>query len=506
MDEIKRTDTAGVEAEAPLVIGAEKGGNAAKISGETGESAVTGALPEVHYEDLPESWQTAMRRAGWTSLMPVQARAMPYVMAGRDLMVQSRTGSGKTGAFVMPILERVNPLLNACQALVLVPTRELALQVSHDAVVLAGDRGVRVTAVYGGVGYGGQLEAFRLGAHLVVGTPGRILDHLLRRSLNLDKLQILVFDEADRLLSMGFYPDMREVQRYLPDRKVDTFMFSATFPPRVKSLAQQFMHQPDFLGLSSDNVHVVETEHVFYTVPGMDKDRSLVRIIEVENPESAIIFCNTKAKVQYVSVVLQRFGYDADELSADLSQKEREAVLNRVRAGSLRFLVATDVAARGIDIPELSHVIQYEPPEDTELYIHRAGRTGRAGASGEAVSLVDVVERNKLRRIAQHYQIDLQERPLPSDEDVAAIVAERATVQLETKLRTRDKLQAERMKRFIPLAQSLSQSEEGLALLAMLLDDEYQQATHTPPPLPAPSASRERRAGRPGGRKRGRRK
>lgn len=506
MDEIKRTDTAGLEVEDPLVIGAEKGGNAAKISGETGESAVAGALPEVHYEDLPESWQTAMRRAGWTSLMPVQARAMPYVMAGRDLMVQSRTGSGKTGAFVMPILERVNPLLNACQALVLVPTRELALQVSHDAVVLAGDRGVRVTAVYGGVGYGGQLEAFRLGAHLVVGTPGRILDHLLRRSLSLDKLQILVFDEADRLLSMGFYPDMREVQRYLPDRKVDTFMFSATFPPRVKSLAQQFMHQPDFLGLSSDNVHVVETEHVFYTVPGMDKDRSLVRIIEVENPESAIIFCNTKAKVQYVSVVLQRFGYDADELSADLSQKEREAVLNRVRAGSLRFLVATDVAARGIDIPELSHVIQYEPPEDTELYIHRAGRTGRAGASGEAVSLVDVVERNKLRRIAQHYQIDLQERPLPSDEDVAAIVAERATVQLETKLRARDKLQAERMKRFIPLAQSLSQSEEGLALLAMLLDDEYQQATHTPPPLPAPSASRERRAGRPGGRKRGRRK
>lgn len=463
-------------------------------------------FPEVRYEDLPESWRAAMLRAGWSSLMPVQAKAMPYVMAGRDLMVQSRTGSGKTGAFVMPILERINPLLNACQALVLVPTRELALQVSRDAVILAGERGVRVTAVYGGVGYGTQLDAFHQGAHLVVGTPGRVLDHLLRRSLTLDKLQILVFDEADRLLSMGFYPDMREVKRYLPDKKVDTFMFSATFPPRVKSLAQQFMHQPDFLGLSSDNIHVVETEHVYYTVPGMDKDRSLVRIIEVENPDSVIIFCNTKAKVQYVSVVLQRFGYDADELSADLSQMEREAVLNRVRAGSLRFLVATDVAARGIDIPELSHVIQYEPPEDMELYIHRAGRTGRAGASGEAISLVDVVERNKLRRIAQYYQIDLQERPLPSDDDVAAIVAERATIQLETKLRTRDKLQVERMRRFTPLAQTLSQNEDGLALLAMLLDDEYQQATHTPPPLPSPSASRERQAGRPGGRKRSRRR
>lgn len=450
-------------------------------------------LPEVAYDDLPESWKVAMRRAGWTALMPVQSKAMPYIMAGRDLMVQSRTGSGKTGAFVLPILERINPLLNACQALVLAPTRELAQQVCDDATTLAGDSGVRVTAVYGGVGYGAQLDAFRKGAHLVVGTPGRILDHLLRRSLTLDKLQILVFDEADRLLSMGFYPDMREVQRYLPDHRVDTFMFSATFPPRVKSLAQQFMHQPDFLGLSSDNVHVVETEHVFYTVPGMDKDRSLVRLIEVENPESAIIFCNTKAKVHYVTIVLQRFGYDADELSADLSQKDREQVLTRLRKGNLRFLIATDVAARGIDIPELSHVIQYEPPEDAELYIHRAGRTGRAGASGEAISLVDVVERTKLRRIAQRYDIDLQERPLPTDEDVADIVAERATVLLENKVRARDKLRAERMQRFIPLAETLSKNAEGLSLLAMLLDDEYQQTVHTPPPLPDPSASRERK-------------
>ena len=452
------------------------------------------ALPEVTYDDLPEAWQRAMSRAGWTSLMPVQAKAMPYVMAGRDLMVQSRTGSGKTGAFVLPILERINPLQNACQALILVPTRELAVQVASDAHVLAGEEGVRVTAVYGGVGYGAQLDAFRKGAHLVVGTPGRVLDHLLRRSLTLDKLKVLVFDEADRLLSMGFYPDMREVQRYMPEKGVDGYMFSATFPPRVQRLAQQFLHKPDFLSLSSDNVYVVETEHVYYTVPGMDKDRSLVRIIEIENPDSAIIFCNTKAKVHYVAIVLQRFGYDADELSADLSQQDRERVLNRVRAGTLRFLVATDVAARGIDIPELSHVFQYEPPEDSELYIHRAGRTGRAGASGEAVSLVDVVERTKLRRIAQKYEIDMLERSLPSDEDVAAIVAERATVLLETKMRTRDKLRAERMQRFIPLARSLSEDEDGLALLAMLLDDEYQQAIHTPPPLPEPSASRDRRS------------
>jgi len=464
-------------------------------------------LPEVTLNDLPTSWKEAAARAGWTELMPVQSKAMPYIMAGRDLMVQSRTGSGKTGAFILPILERINPLQDNCQAMILAPTRELAQQVASDAKVLAGDTGVRVVAVYGGTKYGPQLEAFRKGAHLVVGTPGRILDHLLRKSLTLDNLKILVFDEADRLLSMGFYPDMRQVQSYLPSsRRVDGFMFSATFPPRVMGLASRFLHEPDFLGLSSDNVHVAETEHIYYIVPGMDKDRSLVRIIEIENPDSVIIFCNTKARVTYVATVLRRFGYDADEISSDLSQAAREKVLTRVRQGELRFLVATDVAARGIDIHDLSHVIQYEPPEEAESYIHRSGRTGRAGAKGEAISLVDVIEKAKLNRIAQRYHIDMQERPLPSDEDVAAIVSERATVLLEAKRRERDKLKAERMQRFIPLAQELSEDEDGLPLLAMLLDDYYQQALHKPPtPLePERTQKKPQTGGRKGGRRRGR--
>jgi ATP-dependent RNA helicase DeaD len=228
-------------------------------------------------------------------------------------------------------------------------------------------------------------------------------------------------------------------------------------------------------------------------VPPLDKDRSLVRLIEIENPDSAIIFCNTKMKVNYVRVVLQRFGYDADELSSDLSQKDRERVLTRVRQGKLRFLVATDVAARGIDIPELSHVIQYETPEDHEVYIHRAGRTGRAGASGEAISLVDMTERMKLKRIAKRYEMELEERPLPSDEDVARIVSERMTVLLETQLRERDKLKAERMQRFVPLARQLSESEEGLSLLAMLLDDSYQQSLHAPSIVEAEAETRPRR-------------
>ena len=464
------------------------------------------ALPEVTAADLPESWRDAMARAGWTGLMPVQAKAMPYIMAGRDLMVQARTGSGKTGAFVLPILERINSLQPTCQALILVPTRELAQQVAHEAAVLAGDSGVNAVAVYGGSSYKVQLDAFRKGAHLVVGTPGRILDHLLRRTLSLDDLQLLVFDEADRLLSMGFYPDMRQLQTYLPQRRVDSFMFSATFPPTVQSLARQFLHEPDFLSLSSDNMYVAETEHVYYTVPALEKDRALVRLIEVENPDSAFIFCNTKVRVTYVTTVLRRFGYDADELSSDLEQKAREKVMDRVRQGKLRLLVTTDVAARGIDVPELSHVVQYEVPEDPELYIHRAGRTGRAGAAGVAITLVgDFAEQVKLKRIRDKYGVDLEERPLPTEEDVTNLVAERLTAQLEGELRQRDILQKERLHRFLPLAKTLGESLEGQSLIAMLLDDIYQKtltAAATPTEMPESAPAKEKKSGRRGRRSR----
>jgi ATP-dependent RNA helicase DeaD len=466
------------------------------------------ALPRVTMADLPQPLRQAVIRAGWSELMPVQARAIPYLLAGRDLMVQSRTGSGKTGAFILPILDRIDPKRATCQALVLAPTRELARQVAEEAKTLGGATGMRTAVVYGGVAYGPQLQAFREGAQLVVGTPGRILDHLLKRNLSLKDLRILIFDEADRMLSMGFYPDMKAIQRHLPSRRVQGGMFSATFPAHVRRLADEFLHQPDFLSLSRDHVHVTDVEHVYYVVPRMDKDRSLVRIIEVENPPSALIFCNTRARVDYVTAVLQRFGYDADELSSDLSQKAREKIMARTRKGALRFLVATDVASRGIDLPDLSHVIIYEPPDDPELYIHRAGRTGRAGGGGVAISLVDVMEQMALDRIAKRYGIEMQQWPLPSDEDVEAIVAERVTVLLEARLRDRDRLKIERMQRFEPLIHDLRQSEEGLALLTMLVDDYYQQTLHAPPPQPpsAQSTSGSKRKGRSRRRKGRRRK
>lgn len=463
-------------------------------------------LSDITLEQLPRPLQEAAGRAGWTSLMPVQSRAIPCLLAKKNMMIQARTGSGKTGAFILPMLELLDASKSHCQALVLVPTRELAKQVWREAEMLLGDKGLRAASVYGGVGYKAQIQALKQGAHIVVGTPGRILDHLLKRNLMLKHLDLLIFDEADRMLSMGFYPDMLKLKQYLPKR-LHTCMFSATFPAQVRSIAEEFMQYPEFISLSEDHVHVTDTTHVYYTVPGMDKDRSLVRIIEVENPESAIIFCNTKAEVHYVTTVLQRFGYDADELTSDLSQKHRERVLDRVRLRKLRFLVATDVAARGLDIPSLSHVFQYQIPEDFEAYIHRAGRTGRAGATGVAVSLVNETEKFTLNRIIKRYNIDMQEWPLPADDDVQTVVSERLTALLEARLRDRDALKSERSRRFEALGRSLAENEEESAIIAMLLDDYYQQVIHAPPEPPVQQKERsEPNSSRPPRRKKRRRR
>jgi len=450
------------------------------------------ALPETSLGELPETLRQACARAGWQSLMPVQAKALPYLLAGRDLMVQSRTGSGKTGAFLLPTFHLLDLDKHQTQALVLCPTRELANQVSMDARLLFEGTPLKVCTVYGGVGYGEQTDLLRAGAHLVVGTPGRILDHLLRRNLSLDNIRVLIFDEADRMLSIGFYPDMKEIKRYLPRRRVSTFLFSATYPPHVLRLAEEFMEEPNFLSLSASQVHVADILHQYIEVPGLDKDRCLVRLLEIENPSSAIIFSNTKANVHYIVEVLKGFGYDAEELSADLSQSKREEVLLRLRKKNLRFLVATDVAARGLDISELSHVFQYEPPEDPESYVHRAGRTGRAGASGTAITLVNIMEELAIKRIGQRFGIDLVKRAVPTDEDVSAVVAERLTALLKAEARSLAPLKKVRLQRFLPLAGELAASDDA-TLLAMLLDERYQATLGDAAPEPEGAPQRQPR-------------
>ena len=443
------------------------------------------ALPEVSLADLPQLLQTACAKAGWNSLMPVQSRALPYLLEGRDLMVQSRTGSGKTGTYLLPLMARLNPAMPAVQALILVPTRELAVQVEQEAKTLFKGSGFTVAAVYGGVGYGKQMDALRQGVSVVVGTPGRVLDHLLRRTLNLDHISALIFDEADRMLSIGFYPDMKEIQRYLPETSIHAMLFSATYPPHVLKLAGEFLTDPQMLSLSTTQIHVAEVQHLYCECKSMEKDRTLIKILEVENPASAIIFCNTKATVHFVTAVLQGFGFNADELSADLSQSRREDVLSRLRKGTIRFLVATDVAARGIDIPELSHVFLYEPPDDRESYIHRAGRTGRAGAAGVVISLVDIMEKMELQRIAKYFKVPLTQHMAPTDEEVAHAVGMRVTALLEARFRQLNGLERERMKRFEPLVQSIAEDPEQRHLLTLLLDDCYQKSLNPTAFLPA---------------------
>ena len=469
-------------------------------------TAPENALPPLALEDLPETMREACSRASWTRLMPVQAHALPYLMAGRDIMVQSRTGSGKTGAYLLPLLDRLDPGHRGVQALILAPTRELAVQVEREAETLFEGTGLGVCALYGGVGYGRQLDALRAGVQVVVGTPGRVLDHLLRRTLSLDDLETLVFDEADRMLSIGFYPDMKEIQRYLPRRPLPAALFSATYPAHVLNLAGEFLRDPQMLSLSQGQVHVAAIQHLYCECRPMDKDRALVRLLETENPASAIIFCNTKSNVHYVTGVLQGFGYSADELSADLSQSRREAVLEKIREGKLQYLVATDVAARGIDIAQLSHVFLYEPPEDHESYIHRAGRTGRAGAAGTVISLVDVMQRMELDRIAKHYKIGIMPLPLPSDEDVARVAGARLTAILEGRFRNLTGLERMRVGRYAQLARDLatqSDEEDNVLLLAMLLDACHQESlreTRFPDgrPRAAEGQQRQSRQAKPG--------
>lgn len=429
--------------------------------------------------DLPQTLRDAASRLNWSELMPVQVQTIPHMLAGGDVMVQSQTGSGKTGAFLLPILNRIDTGLGAPQALVLVPTRELAVQVTRDAEELGREAGVKPLSIYGGVGYKAQIQGLEDGAQLIIGTPGRILDHLLKGNLNLDRLKILIFDEADRMLSMGFYPDMKQLQRYLP-RGLQSAMFSATYPGHVKRLAQQFLKDPIFVSLSQEQVHVSEVLHVVYKVPAMQKSRILVKIIEMENPASAIIFCNTKSDVHFVATVLRRFGYDVGEISADLTQAAREEVLEKLRLNKLKFLVATDVAARGIDIHELSHVFQYQPPQDHEAYVHRTGRTGRAGAAGVAISFVSGMEEIEIEQIAKKFSIPMVEHQIPADEDLEALISQRAVFLLEARLRKADNIQKERMQRFMRAVGELAANEESRALLAMLVDEFYQGTFHAP--------------------------
>ena len=437
-------------------------------------------LPHATVDDLPDFLQEGIKAMDWPGLMPVQAEAMPYILDERDLIVQSRTGSGKTGAFLLPLLDLLDPEEPGVQALVLCPTRELAKQIHGEFErmnsTLEADEKLHAMTVYGGVGYGPQLDALNTGVQLVVGTPGRVLDLLDRGDLNLDHLRVFALDEADEMLSMGFYPDMKKVKRFLPkDRQ--SLMFSATMPPKVQAVGREFLKEPAFLSLSGGTIHVDIMTHRAFEVDRMEKDRALAALIELEDAKSAIVFANTRRDVDYLTEYLQNAGYDAAGISSDLTQTAREEVMGRLRSGDLRILVATDVAARGIDVTDLTHVFQVDVPQDQEYYIHRAGRTARAGKTGTSISFVTSSDKPMLKQIAGRYGIELLWEDLPTDSEVSEKVSERLVKLLETRYRKIKQLDRERIALFAPLAERLVKDGEP-ELLAMLLRDVAQRAKH----------------------------
>ena len=430
-------------------------------------------LPDYTPSDLPETLQKATQNLGWKDFLIVQKKAIPYILNANDLIVQSKTGSGKTGAFAMALLQIVEPSYNAPQALVMVPTRELAHQVYEEIQKLSVHTQVRSVAIYGGVGYQNQLDTLEKGTHIVVGTPGRILDHIVKGTLNLEGIRDLVLDEADEMLSMGFYPDMKRIQGYLPKDRC-SYMFSATMPKNVMRLAQEFLNKPKLINLcSSSSTTVAKMDRVYYKVGAMDKDKALLQIIETENPDSAIIFCNTKRDVHYLNDYLTARGISVGAMSGDISQSARESVLKKIKNRSLRFLVATDVAARGIDIHNLSHVIMYDHPEDSEVYVHRSGRTARAGNTGVAISLVTELEEIKLQKTAQEYGITFLPKTLRDTEGMQALIRERASAYLEREYRSLKNEEKKKAKEMLPLLDEMMESEEERRVLGMLIHRFY---------------------------------
>jgi ATP-dependent RNA helicase DeaD len=408
--------------------------------------------PPVTFDAIPltSDVRKAIDDLGYTEPTPVQRAVFEPATRGRDMVVQARTGTGKTAAFGLPLIDNlVKANRPAVQAMILCPTRELALQITRELTAIAKHRGTKVVAVYGGAPMGKQIEQLKDGAQIVVGTPGRVLDHLRRGTLDTAACRQFVLDESDEMLSMGFLPQISEIWGYLPEQR-QVLLFSATLPPDVKRIAETRLKNPEYVTLSGDNIGALSINHFVYMTMS-DKLAELIAIIETENPESAIIFSNTRDDTKRVAAGLQAQGYSADWLNADLSQNERESVMAATRKGELRFLVCTDVAARGIDISHLTHVINYDFPESAESYVHRTGRTGRAGRTGTAISLIAPNNIGALYLMRLTYKIRPIEKHLPS-------ARERKT-----------RAEADLVQVFVEAAASRSIHSEDMALARRLL-------------------------------------
>lgn len=384
--------------------------------------------------NLDERIVRAITELGFEEPTQVQAQTIPFGLEGRDLIGQAQTGTGKTAAFGIPIIQRIDVKETNISALVLAPTRELAIQVADEISKLARFKGVRSLPIYGGQDISRQIRALRQKPHIIIGTPGRLLDHINRRTIKLDDVKTVVLDEADEMLDMGFMEDIQKILSLVPEER-HTMLFSATMPPNIQRLAKQFLKNPEHISVVSKQMTAPLISQSYIEVHERQKFDALTRLLDMESPELAIIFGRTKRRVDELSEGLAKRGYAADGLHGDLSQNQRDAVMRKFRDNSIDVLVATDVAARGIDVTGVSHVINFDLPQDPESYVHRIGRTGRAGKEGVAWTFVTAREIDHLRMIERMTKQRIAKKPLPSIaeaiEGKQRIIAERIIEVLE---------------------------------------------------------------------------
>ncbi len=421
---------------------------------------------QVKFEDLglSEDILQGLVNKGFKIPTPIQEQTIPLLLNGeKDIIGQAQTGTGKTAAFGLPILERITPGKRVVQAIVVAPTRELASQVADELESLKAKRDIRILPVYGGQGMATQLRQLKSGVDIVVATPGRAIDHLKRKTLKLDQVQFVILDEADEMLNMGFIEDIEEILSYAhEDRRM--MLFSATMPNRIKKLAEKFMGDYDMVKVKAKTESAENVEQVYYSVYERDKLRALIRLIDTEPEFYALVFSRTRAGADRLAEKLNSMGFEVAALHGEVSQAQRERILAKFKKGHANILVATDVAARGIDINDLTHVINFDLPDNPESYVHRIGRTGRAGKSGKAISFVAPKDRRKIRQIMQLTKAPIEKLALPSGQAVIdlqkRVIVERVHAQAE------DEIPQE----YHNLAQELMESSEPEALISALLN------------------------------------
>ncbi|WP_417581401.1 DEAD/DEAH box helicase [Nitrincola sp.] len=373
----------------------------------------------------------ALNDVGYEIPSPIQAGTIPALLEGRDLLGQAQTGTGKTAAFALPLLQRLDPSKTFPQLLILAPTRELALQVATACERYSKHlTGIRTLSIYGGQGYDEQLRGLRRGAHVVIGTPGRVMDHIRRGTLALDQLKTLVLDEADEMLRMGFIDDVEWILQHTPAQR-QIALFSATMPPAIRRIADNYLSDPAIVKIVNKTATASTIRQRVWTVRGMTKAMALTRLLELREHEGVLVFVRTKNATEEVAEQLTRAGFPAAALHGDIAQNQREKVVDKLKSGALDIVVATDVVARGLDVERITHVVNYDIPYDAESYIHRIGRTGRAGRSGDAILFVAPREQRLLQQIERTTRSPIETLELPTAKDINALRITRLQIELE---------------------------------------------------------------------------